>query len=82
MAHRAAAHNVRSTASGYGANYAALVVDANTGRTLYAINPDSLGKEPYRVTVSAPYAGGTARDCKVGRTGRVIFGDAPAQASP
>ena len=47
-----------------------------------AISPDALSKEPYRVMVSAPYAGGNARDCKVGRTGRVIFGDAPAQASP
>lgn len=36
-----------------------------------AINPDALGKEPYRVTV-AP-ADAAAHDCTVGRTGRVIF---------
>jgi multidrug resistance efflux pump len=47
-----------------------------------AINPDALSKEPYRVTVSAPYAGSSVQDCKVGRTGRVIFGNPPAQASP
>jgi multidrug resistance efflux pump len=47
-----------------------------------AINPDALSKEPYRVTVSAPYAGSSVKDCKVGRTGRVIFGNPPAQASP
>lgn len=38
-----------------------------------AINPDALSKEPYRVTVSVPALKGTAQDCKVGRTGRVIF---------
>ncbi|MGV7215504.1 HlyD family secretion protein [Bradyrhizobium sp. UFLA05-112] len=37
-----------------------------------AINPDALNKEPYRVTV-AP-ADAAARDCTVGRTGRVVFG--------
>jgi len=47
-----------------------------------AINPDALSKEPYRVTVSAPYAGSSANDCKVGRTGRVIFGNLPAQPAP
>jgi multidrug resistance efflux pump len=36
-----------------------------------AINPDTLSKEPYRVTV-AP-ADAAAHDCTVGRTGRVIF---------
>lgn len=38
-----------------------------------AINPDVLNKEPYRVTVSLPQATGIAKDCNVGRTGRVIF---------
>ena len=47
-----------------------------------AINPDALSKEPYRVTVSTPYAGSSVQDCKVGRTGRVIFSSPPAQASP
>jgi hypothetical protein len=43
-----------------------------------AINPDALGKEPYRVTV-AP-ADAAAHDCTVGRTGRVIF--ARREAAP
>lgn len=43
-----------------------------------AINPDALSKEPYRVTVSVPRI--DAQDCKVGRTGRVIFESTPAQA--
>jgi multidrug resistance efflux pump len=42
-----------------------------------AINPDTLSKEPYRVTVSVPKLKEAANDCAVGRTGRVIFsGDA------
>ena len=42
-----------------------------------AINPDSLNKEPYRVTVSMPALDTTGKDCAVGRTGRVVFnGDA------
>jgi len=36
-----------------------------------AINPDALSKEPYRVTVASRDA--MARDCTVGRTGRVVF---------
>ena len=36
-----------------------------------AINPDALSKEPYRVTVASRDA--AARDCTVGRTGRVVF---------
>ena len=39
-----------------------------------AINPDVLNREPYRVTVSLPQATGIAKDCNVGRTGRVVFG--------
>jgi multidrug resistance efflux pump len=42
-----------------------------------AISPDALNKEPYRVTVSMPHEGAGASDCKVGRTGRVIFDSAP-----
>jgi multidrug resistance efflux pump len=43
-----------------------------------AINPDVLSKEPYRVTVSMPGIDTTAKDCAVGRTGRVVFDyDAP-----
>lgn len=43
-----------------------------------AINPDTLNKEPYRVTVSMPHIGATGKDCEVGRTGRVVFDrDAP-----
>lgn len=38
-----------------------------------AINPDALSKEPYRVAVSLPQAEGAAKDCNVGRTGRVVF---------
>jgi multidrug resistance efflux pump len=38
-----------------------------------AINPDVLNKEPYRVTVSVPGLNDGSQDCKVGRTGRVIF---------
>lgn len=38
-----------------------------------AISPDALSKEPYRVTVSLPKADGIAKDCNVGRTGRVVF---------
>jgi len=38
-----------------------------------AINPDALSKEPYRVTVSLPKADGVAKDCNIGRTGRVVF---------
>jgi multidrug resistance efflux pump len=38
-----------------------------------AINPDVLSKEPYRVTVSMPGIDTTAKDCAVGRTGRVVF---------
>jgi multidrug resistance efflux pump len=45
-----------------------------------AISPDALSKEPYRVTVSAPRVDAETQDCKVGRTGRVIFENAPAQA--
>lgn len=44
-----------------------------------AINPDALSKEPYRVTVSVPRLDGEAKDCKVGRTGRVIFDSASTQ---
>lgn len=47
-----------------------------------AINPDALSKEPYRVTVSAPHGESGVGDCKVGRTGRVIFGSPAAQANP
>lgn len=36
-----------------------------------AINPDTLNKEPYRVTVALGDA--AARTCTVGRTGRVVF---------
>jgi multidrug resistance efflux pump len=45
-----------------------------------AISPDALSKEPYRVTVSVPRVDAETQDCKVGRTGRVIFENAPAQA--
>jgi multidrug resistance efflux pump len=45
-----------------------------------AISPDALSKEPYRVTVSAPQIDANAGDCKVGRTGRVIFESAAAQS--
>ncbi|MGM4917336.1 HlyD family efflux transporter periplasmic adaptor subunit [Tardiphaga sp. 813_E8_N1_3] len=38
-----------------------------------AINPDTLNKEPYRVTVSMPNLDTTGKDCAVGRTGRVVF---------
>jgi multidrug resistance efflux pump len=38
-----------------------------------AINPDTLNKEPYRVTVSMPGIDETGKDCAVGRTGRVVF---------
>jgi multidrug resistance efflux pump len=38
-----------------------------------AINPDTLNKEPYRVTVSMPNLDSTGKDCVVGRTGRVVF---------
>ena len=44
-----------------------------------AINPDVLNKEPYRVTVSLPQATGIAKDCNVGRTGRVVFGRSRSQ---
>lgn len=44
-----------------------------------AISPDVLSKEPYRVTVSVPQLSGG--DCKVGRTGRVIFDGAPKPAT-
>jgi multidrug resistance efflux pump len=46
-----------------------------------AINPDALSKEPYRVTVSASGLGDASRDCKVGRTGRVIFSGDSAKKS-
>ena len=36
-----------------------------------AINPDALSKEPYRVTVASRDP--AARNCTVGRTGRVVF---------
>ncbi|WPO43603.1 HlyD family secretion protein [Tardiphaga sp. 42S5] len=42
-----------------------------------AINPDTLNKEPYRVSVSMPGAGTTGKDCEVGRTGRVVFDNPP-----
>jgi multidrug resistance efflux pump len=45
-----------------------------------AISPDALSKEPYRVTVSVPKGDAEAQDCKVGRTGRVIFENARVQA--
>ena len=45
----AVAHSVSTSAGGYGSNYAALVVDANTGRSLYAINPDAL-RHPASIT--------------------------------
>ena len=45
-----------------------------------AISPDALSKEPYRVTVSVPLNGATS-DCKVGRTGRVIFESASTPSS-
>ena len=38
-----------------------------------AINPDTLNKEPYRVTVSMPYLDATGKGCVIGRTGRVVF---------
>jgi hypothetical protein len=38
-----------------------------------AINPGTLNKEPYRVTVSMPGIGSAGKDCEVGRTGRVVF---------
>jgi hypothetical protein len=38
-----------------------------------AINPDALGKEAYRATVSVPDLNHGSNDCAVGRTGRVIF---------
>ena len=44
-----------------------------------AINPDALNKEPYRVTVSVPASEATAKDCAVGRTGRVVFNEAAAK---
>ena len=47
-----------------------------------AISPDMLSKEPYRVTVSMPQPESGPRECKVGRTGRVIFEGAPASAEP
>lgn len=47
-----------------------------------AISPDALSKEPYRVTVAISQQDAEAKDCKVGRTGRVIFESAPAQANP
>jgi multidrug resistance efflux pump len=40
-----------------------------------AINPDALNREPYRVTVSMPSIDTTAKDCAVGRTGRVVFNE-------
>jgi len=45
-----------------------------------AISPDALSKEPYRVTVAIPQ--GDAKDCKIGRTGRVIFESPAAEANP
>jgi multidrug resistance efflux pump len=47
----------------------------------YAINPSALIKEPHRVTVSVP-ALASANDCTIGRTGRVMFGDAALQSAP
>jgi multidrug resistance efflux pump len=46
-----------------------------------AINPDALSKEPYRITVAFPRLNGETSDCKVGRTGRVIFEGASTQSS-
>jgi multidrug resistance efflux pump len=47
-----------------------------------AISPDALSKEPYRVTVSIPHLEGDAADCKIGRTGRVIFDSPAAETNP
>lgn len=47
-----------------------------------AISPDALSKEPYRVTVAIPHLADDAKDCNIGRTGRVIFEGAPTQANP
>ncbi len=44
-----------------------------------AINPDTLSKEPYRVTVSMPSLQATGKDCAVGRTGRVVFDHGASQ---
>jgi multidrug resistance efflux pump len=44
-----------------------------------AISPDALSKEPYRVTVSIPRLNDHASDCKIGRTGRVIFDSASSR---
>lgn len=43
-----------------------------------AISPDALSKEPYRVMMSVSHEAGASNDCKVGRTGRVIFESSPA----
>lgn len=40
----------------------------------FAIQPSALAKEPYRVTVKLTDPS-QATDCKIGRTGRVIFGE-------
>jgi multidrug efflux pump subunit AcrA (membrane-fusion protein) len=47
-----------------------------------AISPDALAKEPYRVTVSIPHRDGGTKDCKIGRTGRVIFESPATEANP
>jgi multidrug resistance efflux pump len=47
-----------------------------------AINPDALSKEPYRVTVAIANPEGGAKDCNVGRTGRVIFESPAVPATP
>jgi multidrug resistance efflux pump len=47
-----------------------------------AISPDALSKEPYRVTVAIPHRDGDAKDCNVGRTGRVIFQSPTAESIP
>jgi len=46
----------------------------------YAIDPTALHKEPYRVTVAVPRLAATDR-CAVGRTGRVMFGQAGRPSS-
>lgn len=46
-----------------------------------AIEPAALSKEPYRVTVAVPTLD-AQQACGIGRTGRVVFGDPAADASP
>ncbi len=48
-----------------------------TAAANFAIEPAALRKEPYRVSVSIPAMDGP-QSCAVGRTGRVVFGEASA----